>query len=368
MFESLKGPEGALCCVKATSGADTGFQLVFLSKGAANVVFSCRPFSSKLPAASPSLHIVQTAHNGSHVHCVSTDIVRNKVLRIPRGMPKCLSGEEIVDGFSKYIIPLFSVDLSKHLMGHQLVALMPDIIEILAQKDENGLVRISEPATHPSRWAILLPDMSSTPGSSITVEVKPKWLTQSPNAPRNATRCRTCAMQIIHPKNRKTYICPLRLVNGDRNDIYPWVYETIETMCRIPSNGFGLASSKSLAYIAEAVTKYLTSGEGRTLLQHLRKLQSSLDPHGVMQRPPRSDSFDHNLRLAMTLRDCSLFIKIAYNKSGESSDIVSKLADLDFKSAEKIPDWAEKEVTLQAEGAYIRNVKDDVGCWLTRKS
>lgn len=33
-------------------------------------------------------------------------------------------------------------------------------------------------------------------------DFKPKWLTQSPSAPKGSTRCRTCALQAKHKKSQ----------------------------------------------------------------------------------------------------------------------------------------------------------------------
>jgi len=63
----------------------------------------------------------------------------------------------------------------------------------------------------------------------------------------------------------------------------------------------------------------------------------------------------------MTLRDCSLFIKMSYTAKGLVS-IESKLGDLDFKSAVKIVDWSEKERQLLNDGSYT--VKEGPRCWL----
>ncbi|KAL6711493.1 Inositol-pentakisphosphate 2-kinase [Coniothyrium glycines] len=395
---ALQQSDEALCCIRARSGATQGtlFQLEFLSKGAANVVFRCRPSPSSPSIRSPLLEIVRVNGESNAVRPVSNDLVHQMVLRIPRGMPKCLTGEQIMDGFLHHIVPLFTTsayrtpnrhatevprsgvqrrcsareDLSKHLMEHQLVALFPEVVEPLLEDEEHGLVCNSSHLPHEARLAILLPDLSSCPGSSLTLEIKPKWLAQSPDAPGNAVRCRTCAMQIVNPKNRDTYICPLRLLEDDYDDLYGWVHGAVATLCQDPTNGFSApVGNDGIVRLARATTTYLTNGDGRTLLQHLKQLQCRLDPGGVLQQPPTDSvqSFSHDLRLAMTLRDCSLFINISYNESWEPGVIISKLADLDFKSAEKIPDWAEKEARLADEGAYTSKVEDHVDCWLMRQ-
>jgi tetratricopeptide (TPR) repeat protein len=61
--------------------------------------------------------------------------------------------------------------------------------------------------------------------------------------------------------------------------------------------------------ITTSIVAYLTQGEGDKLLQHLKFLQTELDRQGVCLRDKMfsRSTFDRNLRLAMTLRDCSLY-------------------------------------------------------------
>jgi inositol-pentakisphosphate 2-kinase len=60
-----------------------------------------------------------------------------------------------------------------------------------------------------------------------------------------------------------------------------------------------------------------------------------------------------------------MFIAVPYTSSGGSlPPIVSKLADLDFKSAGKIDDWAEKETELIDGKWYTKNPDEHTVCWL----
>lgn len=408
-FTSLHQPN-TLGCIVAKSDApeSTLFYLEYLSKGAANAVYKCCLFDAKMPRCGVALQLVDVKDGGSYARPMSNKVVRDMVLRIPRGMPKCLSAEDIMKGFEDYIAPLFTPDqntstpmgdadqptamsippsthdFSKHLMLHGPVALFPEVMMHLIQDSTSGTFHKLPTQDHlpleHTRLAIFLPDMSTVYRSHVTLEIKPKWLAQSPDAPENSVRCRTCAMQVLHPKKRDAYICPLRLVNGANFALYTWIDGMVEAVRRNTPNDFGVTTEPGSglhASIIHAITYYLTEGDGRKLLQHLRYLQCELDPDGILHRPTSSsDGFDHNLRLAMTLRDCSLFIKVPYDAEGKlSGEITSKLGDLDFKSAAKIPDWAEKEAKLQAECAYTKKLvdevtkvlKDDVQCWLWPK-
>ena len=125
----------------------------------------------------------------------------------------------------------------------------------------------------------------------------------------------------------------------------------------------GLPKGVELDTLVDRVFAYFTTGDGRTLLLHLKKLQATLDAEGILQRYayPREDSdFVYDLRLAMTLRDCSLFVVVPIHDGA----ITSKLADLDFKSAEKIDDWRDKEATLVNEGWYSKSPEAHDVCLL----
>ena len=70
------------------------------------------------------------------------------------------------------------------------------------------------------RFGVLVTDMTPGDGERL-VELKPKWLTQSPTAPLNATRCRTCALRAQRAAQMAIVTatdaqgsCPLALVSG----------------------------------------------------------------------------------------------------------------------------------------------------------
>ena len=360
------------CCLQATAATATGSQVAFdyLNKGAANVIFKIRP---ELSPSAKRFQFVDVSPKDK-LSGVTTPVAHQSlmgtVLRVPRGGQKHLSSLEILDGFEHAIRPLFlpgarnkiqlDRDLTKLLMDHEGVLLLPDVMDHLYTRVEK--LTFANTQSRRKCWGILLPDMSPIPGKSITLEVKPKWLAQSPNAPPKAVRCRTCAMQVAVPKKRDNYICPLQLLHGNSSSLQPWSQTTV---MRQFEGGKPPAPVVTSA-IAKALLDYVTVDDGITLLQHLLNLQSSLDPRGVLCRPQAdTGTFDDNLRLAMTLRDCSMFIKISYNTAGVTA-IESKLGDLDFKSAEKIVDWTDKEKQLLQDSSYTKSVKEGPICWLQR--
>jgi inositol-pentakisphosphate 2-kinase len=358
------------CCLQATTATPAGSHVTFgyLNKGAANVIFKIRPENS---TGATRFHFVDISPKdklSGTATSVAHGSLAGRVLRVPRGGQKHLSSLEILHGFEHAIRPLFlpgtrnksqpNRDLTKHLMDHEGVLLFPDVMSHLYTRVDK--LTFANTQSRRKCWGILLPDMSSTPGQSIMLEVKPKWLAQSPNAPREAIRCRTCAMHVSVPKQRDNYICPLQLLHGNSTSLQPWSQATVTQQF----HGATRPSTVVVSALVKALVDYLTIGDGLALLQHLLNLQSSLDPHGVLCRPKlNAETFDNNLRLAMTLRDCSLFIKVSYNTTGVTG-IESKLGDLDFKSAEKIVDWMDKERQLLQDGSYTAGVKDGPICWL----
>lgn len=393
-----------LCCVTHTGSCPRGdgFTFRYLNKGAANAVFTIHPSSvviiekvSSKPIFQLVIELYKTDRKCLTAQPLSREKLAGRVLRVPRGKDKTLSGDKILSSFNLLIKPLFQPaetghtaaqmsgfridtngnviqatlrsmqgDLCQHLMDHKGIILFPHAVctlRSLANKDV-----FVGPQDGPSEmcWAILLEDMSPVPNKSVMLEIKPKWLLQSPDAPAGAIRCRTCAMQTLLPKHRANYICPLLLLHGTPNHIRPWLSTRISKL--LPT---ATTAPRLVQGITEQVLAYLTTGVGRTLLQHLAFLQSKLDPYGVLwqNNMDTSNAINFNLRAAMSLRDCSLFIKAEYDAAtGIPSNIISKLGDLDFKSEEKTLDWAEKEKRLKNEGAYTKVSQDDLGCWLPK--
>jgi len=394
-FQMLKQPE-ARCCVsrfdKAPDKALVYFQ--YLSQGGANVIFKIRAWPQKPSQQDQPFLFVDAklaSIKATPIH--SLELV-DKVLRINKGLLKTLRCEEVISGFYGHVRPLFAAggvttivgpaytplpikmhdrDYTGYLMHHQGVVLYSNVMVDLTSKSdaigvERGLGSAQQLLTS-RRWGILLPDMSPTPGASVTIELKPKWLAQSPTAPSKAIRCRTCALQVLKPKDPTKYLCPLQLLNGDFEVVNKWVFS------RVVEQAPGLTQNPKLNNaISHEITSYLMKGAGKSLLEHLRVLQVSLDHHGILNdkrigsaKKDVHNLFEHNVRLAMTLRDCSLYIRIRYSKDGViPSSIECKLGDLDFKSADKMDDWATKETELIESGSYTREVKENLGCLIPR--
>ncbi|KAF2438518.1 hypothetical protein P171DRAFT_436984 [Karstenula rhodostoma CBS 690.94] len=355
----------------------------FLAEGAANAVFRVVPYSSR--GGEKSFVFVDDQGN-----ILDKEKLAKKVLRMSKGRPKTLKYEEIMEGFETEVKPLFrktepsqerapgrstATNLSinesfeEFIMTHEGVAIAPEAIKALIAELHTHCPnnRHIEPH-HLEERGILLPDMSSVPGSVTTIEIKPKWLLQSPNAPRDAYRCRTCALQTSRQSEKPyegPWICPLALVAGNKAAIEPYIrYRSLRTLNERPDkNVMQPPSNDAVEAIVQRAVPYLITGPGHKILQHIRYLQGQLDPEGVLCRPMSSKKEDR-LRLAMTLRDCSLFIRIPW--ADQNAPIDAKLGDLDFKSPGKMRDWFKKEEGLLHGGWYVNLESGMDECWIAQ--
>lgn len=191
--------------------------------------------------------------------------------------------------------------------------------------------------------------MSPPPGSPCTtLELKSKWLAQSPTAPSGATRCRTCALSASRSAQREA-ICPLDLVSNEQTDVVRTVRRLTESQ---PPTGL------DAEHVVNATVAYLLDSQ---ILHRLRELQTQLDPSGVLAVPEDAE-VPSDLLKAMTLRDCTLFLRV----DGEGR-VEGRLADLDLKlgTREKVEYWRGVERELVDGGWYVGG-GHSVGCRLGR--
>jgi inositol-pentakisphosphate 2-kinase len=211
--------------------------------------------------------------------------------------------------------------------------------------------------------AFLIEDLSPLPWrDDLGLEFKPKWLAQSPIAPVGATRCRTCAREAWrnhekleeleasggeHKSKKKKPItppvCPLGLVHADP-DV---VRGTLRALT--PSDGW-----------SDADRERLRAALGRTqVLARLRDLQCAGDAGNAMFDCPQDDDFG----LAMTLRDCTCFVRMPRvaagagaedgNNNDEEEEVEIRFADVDRKNWEsKAEYWQHSHTNLVEKGYY----------------
>ncbi|KAK1510555.1 inositol-pentakisphosphate 2-kinase, partial [Colletotrichum costaricense] len=200
--------------------------------------------------------------------------------------------------------------------------------------------------------ACLIESMRARSADERVVEFKPKWLAQSPSAPRDANTCRCCALAAKKFKDSKDagsnpryYPCPLwldpeRETPKGREDVRQKV---ISSLFQYSSAG----DNKHASILYELLKK-------TPILTLLKRHQTQKDPRG----PLNANKNDEEFSIAMTLRDCSLYMRYRLEKKGSQEIVVAdsfeaKLADLDKKNVSwKFQEWQEKERALIDEGWY----------------
>jgi inositol-pentakisphosphate 2-kinase len=186
--------------------------------------------------------------------------------------------------------------------------------------------------------------MIAPPETGLSTDFKLKWLSQSRDAPPDATRCRTCALAAS--KGSKNNFCPLAIVS----DLASEREEAIKGMANSLANRWNAEQSRK-DYVESRLRRFFEPGNpGRDLVSRLREWQDGWDSNGVA-----TDDVDPKLNLAMTLRDCTMFLTVP-NQS--DLDIEARLGDLDIKTAGKVPEWRTKENALLQGGWYYGDPSD----------
>ncbi|KAI8949972.1 inositol-pentakisphosphate 2-kinase-domain-containing protein [Xylaria longipes] len=217
----------------------------------------------------------------------------------------------------------------QHLVPQALIRISAEVAGILHKK--RNKVDDSEIR---AGYAMLIQDMSASPGYSV-LEFKPKWLAQSPIAPPNAKRCRTCAREAFRNNQKRakgqavsTPICPLGLVHED-----PAV--VVDTIKRLTPQ-----------WTASNQRRLSDAFERSGILKKLRELQTKGDPDRALLDDPSDPDFG----LAMTLRDCSCYVRMPANLD---EDVEIKLADVDKKNWQaKQAYWQKSHWNLVNNGWY----------------
>lgn len=250
----------------------TGVQLIYLAEGGANVIYR---FVNPIDTISPQL--------------------QGKLLRLRKETAAGITYKEIARNFDTIIRPLFKSD---ELVDQTLIRL-PDTLlsrcnEQLRAAERDGQRPRKRHGTYlclTEPFGLLITDMTAD-DSSILAELKPKWLNQSPSAPETAHRCRTCALREM--KNHAAFVgvkeqrsfCPLDLVS-----------ERYENVLRATGLIRGCTDRSRLAHILF---------RNPTLLR-LQSLQKTEREVGLLG--PLAQSRD--MSLAMTLRDCTMFVRVS---------------------------------------------------------
>lgn len=366
-----------------TLDTTSSIQLEYLAEGAANIVYKIIP-----PAPSPSVTVDAEFEDYDFPPSeISAPRIHpgfdGKVVRLRKATASGATVQESFKHYEEQIVPLFPQE--RGLIEHVLFKPTQALLRVL----NDQLKAMEFHATRPRKrhgvyladdeeYGLLITDMScSSPSDAACrcVEFKPKWLVQSPSAPNDAVRCRTCALRHLRRSQghgtssriNETDFCPLGLVSTEK----AVVEENVERMFIIDSNVE--LTSKGNDGVRQCLNDFVYRNP---LLEHLGKIQRDCDPLGVVNS--NATSHTQALSVAMTLRDCTLFLKVSdasasrlkRHVDGHSrqvpldgeGDIEARLGDLDFKSPDKgkWDYWRDLETRLIDEGWYTGREKAEV--------
>ncbi|KAJ5054500.1 uncharacterized protein L3040_000773 [Drepanopeziza brunnea f. sp. 'multigermtubi'] len=327
----------------------------FLAEGAANIVYQITVKSppSDEPRQTELEHCGAGTPPPSEIELETDSIDEiffdNKLLRLRKDLPTTLPCAVAQDAWVRLIRPLFA---ESQLVYQGIVGVRAGNIISRLNKELESLPRLAK------RRGVMLADddygllvtamTPASPGETI-VQFKPKWLVQSPSAPSDARRCRTCAKvarknSLIDRENDMTDVtgkpnlphektfCPLKLVSGNR--------EHIASCAKII-----LGPRATQAELNRFVAWLSTT----TLLRRLRDCQQAMDTQGVMQ----PDLSNEKLLVAMTLRDCTVFVRFPDGPIRDVRRLEARIGDLDVKSPDKAKYWKDTERPLIEEGWYV---------------
>ena len=287
--------------------------LQYLAEGAANIVYRFI-----IPPTSPSIAADITPDNqmdgsesttppATEIDALCYDLIfKGKLLRLRKGLASTVSNEESFKRFQDVIRRLFPAE---NLVEQGLVRLPSSMIADCNRQlhlDESSRARPRKRCgvylAEDEPYGTLIPDMSpNTDVGEVLVEFKPKWLAQSPSAPPGSTRCRTCALRAMKQAKQRCgeedmpfSLCPLDLVSRDRFKLE----RAVTSMC-LSLKDPKLCTTEFRSRLANFLYE-------NPLLQRLKQLQLELNKVGILQ----ADVSSRDFLTAMTLRDCTMFLKV----------------------------------------------------------
>ncbi|KAJ9614450.1 Inositol-pentakisphosphate 2-kinase [Cladophialophora chaetospira] len=323
---------------------DATLQLLYLAEGAANIIYSVSVISPK------SLQ--------DHSHCC--------IMRLRKDLAFTKPARQVMTDFEEKIIPLFGDEYRALLMEQVLYKLKSEIVQDsnkelrgmdevdLSSLSAEDVIALGKRVRHQQRRHVYLPSYETEqygilmqnlqgPGIDWLFEFKPKWLVQSPSAPKDARNCRTCALNASRRKDGKhkgrgdSGFCPFDLLVRDgENNVLRRALENIWPL----ENG-----------IEEFVRAF--RDKVQPALRHLQQLEKE---HGAVGLDDFRSPDGKDFGVAMALRDCSVFLALKRRESDKGVvDVVDvKFADLDLKTTEggKVQKWAAMEQEL-LDGGWL---------------
>ncbi|QDS69275.1 hypothetical protein FKW77_002297 [Venturia effusa] len=385
-FERTARDGGRPLFTNTPSGCEsTRVVITYLNEGAANVIWQIKPVD---PQNVPLNH---------------QSFLEGKLLRLRKGVksssytghniiPPLMATDQVFEYYDQKMKPLFGkdqlVEQTKVAISPCLIASCNEILDRLESDHQRYEKRVGWHIAQ-DKEGLLMTSMASTPNTLKKIEFKPKWLAQSPTAPPDSVRCRTCALTAF--RNKKRQVCPLRLTELVSVPSKPMPNFTpppwIDTS----------PDSRESATVTQAVSQFFSKGKGHQVLSRLKEDQLALDPKGVSRlcepaptsdkgyvashgpAQPRASTTSEqiaNLSMAMTLRDCTFFVNVSQDEEGQIV-VDGRLADLDPKSgddANRLGKWYWDEMDLVEQGWYTgtrlgeENEGREEECWLWKGS
>lgn len=181
--------------------------LDYLAEGGANVVYR-----------------IITLRAGASIPVPSE--LQGKLLRLRKDKPFITGTQEqhgiFIDTFASLFMPEQLVEQSLVSVDRNILNAVNDDLKYLETAGYRLKLRHDDQVATEEQFGLLLTDMTAY-GADVLLELKPKWLLQSPNAPAGAVRCRTCALRALRnfgngrgetvPKGLD--LCPLSLIEQD---------------------------------------------------------------------------------------------------------------------------------------------------------
>ena len=277
---------------------DSPFALKYFAEGAAYIVYQLGRPLTRLPFEDKDFE----SSSGKDGQPTIDPRLKGKLLRLRKQIPSSVPVIESHDFFKRKIEPLFPqgmlleqelCELSPELLNHYNKELKRDEKQQYLRNRGRAGTYLAEDEPNGTLITSMLYDEKHA-----SCHFKPKWLIQSPSAPEGSKRCRNCAMQAKHKKvNDFHAFCPLVLTSNDGGLLEPHLLRALSKMRGAPIDMF--------EQVSYAIPFLLRS----PMLHRLKELQGANDTEGPLGADPNSEKY----RLAMTLRDCTMFMKASLN-------------------------------------------------------
>lgn len=358
----------------------SGLRLTYLAEGAANIIYKIEAedtlssdeiLTSEIESYSGSTPPPTELEDGDMFVPGNEILLRGKLLRLRKDRMDSVSPLESQRDFERLIRPLFDdeelIQSTAIGINGQLISQLNAEMKTMEDLGTRAALRCGIYLKSEAHGTVMNDVVYGLQSTVRILELKPKWLLQSSDAPKGSRRCRTCALREMRAAN------PTSGVEAQKDTNNAASTKTTPT----PSSGnisriSGFCpldlSSQSKPHITQTLTPYfqtahlpvsdsnllLTFLQTSPLLQKLKNLQASL----------QTSSSTADLLLLMTLRDCSLFLTLS--PIGVTS---ARLGDLDLKSSTRIGNWRDNERGLCEGGWYESLIEGGRGvrCALERQ-